>query len=85
MTETTELLVSGAKEKAGDLKISARCLPVLSCCPFYLPVLYKCTIAIVLILRAKFPYLVGLLMCMHNAAQILHERETFSHQLLQTQ
>ena len=44
MTETTELLVSRAKEKAGDLKISARCLPVLSCCPFYLPLLYKRTI-----------------------------------------
>ena len=73
MTETTELLMSRAKAKAGDLKISARCLPMLSWCPVYLPVLYNCTIAIILILRAKFPYLVWLIMCMHNAAHILHE------------
>ena len=71
MTEITELL--SRVKTTGDLKISARCLSVVSCCPVYLPVLYKCTIAIILILRAKFPYLVGLLMCMHNAAPILHE------------
>ena len=73
MTETTELLMSRAKAKAGDLKISARCLPMLSWCPVYLLVLYNCTVAIILILRAKFPYLVWFLMCMHNAAHILHE------------
>ena len=73
MTATTELLMSRAKAKAGDLRISARCLPVLSWCQVYLPVLYKCTIAIIFILRAKLPYLVGLLIFMPNAAYILHE------------